>query len=389
MPSALIRLDGARRILLVKPSALGDVVHALPVAATLHRRYPNIPLDWLVEEEAEDIVRGHPALSGVVVSGRKRWLQQLRHPAEILATLREMRRFAAGLRRRRYDAVLDLQGLFKSALYVLGSGASVRVGFAEGREGAPWVLTHRVVAPPQPVHAVDRYLYLAAAVDATEPVREFHIYLSPDDLAVGRFHLAACRVPPGCPRVVLHPSARWRTKLWEVSRWRELATALLGEGIGVILTGSREDEEIAESIVAGMNPPPVSLVGRLTLKQLVAVLRDVDLMITVDSGPMHIATALGTPVVALFGPTDPLRTGPLGPARILRRELPCSPCLQRSCRIDDAYRCMRDLSVVEVLGAVHEYLGGQTGPDRKDPQFSQIRQIIPDRISEGKSVESA
>jgi ADP-heptose:LPS heptosyltransferase len=185
--------------------------------------------------------------------------------------------------------------------------------------------------------------------------------------------------------VVLHPSARWRTKLWEVARWRELATALLAEGIGVILTGSREDEEMAESIVAGMNPPPVSLVGRLTLKQLVAVLRDVDLMITVDSGPMHIATAVRTPVVALFGPTDPLRTGPLGPGRILRRELPCSPCLQRSCRINDTYRCMRDLSVVEVLGAVHEFLRGQTGPDRKDPQ---ITQIIPHGISEGKSAES-
>ena len=366
MPSVPIRLDGARRILLVKLSALGDVVHALPVAATLQRRYPNIALDWLVEEEAEDLVRGHPALSEVVVSGRKRWLRQLRHPAEIPATLGEMRRFAAGLRRRRYDVILDLQGLFKSALYVLASRAAVRVGFAKGREGAPWVLTHRVVAPPQPVHAVDRYLHLAAAVDATEPVREFHISLSPDDLAVAGFHLAACRVPPGCPRVVVHPSARWRTKLWEVSRWRELAAALLAEGITVILTGSREDEKIAEGIVAGMNPPPLSLVGRLTLKQLAAVLRDVDLMITVDSGPLHIAAAVGTPVVALFGPTDPLRTGPLGPGRILRRELPCSPCLQRRCRIDDTYRCMRDLGVAEVLSAVRDLLRAGTRPDQMD-----------------------
>ncbi|OGC01766.1 MAG: hypothetical protein A3G35_13550 [candidate division NC10 bacterium RIFCSPLOWO2_12_FULL_66_18] len=356
MSSVPIRLDGAQRILLVKPSALGDVIHTLPVAATLRRRYPNIRLDWLVEEEAADLVRGHPALSGVVVSGRRRWLRQFRNPVQIPRTLGEVGRFAVDLRRRRYDAVLDLQGLFKSALYVLATGASIRVGFAEGREGAPRVLTHRVVAPPQPVHAVDRYLALAAAVDATEPVREFHIALGPEDLAAARSHLAASRVPPGCPRVVLHPAARWRTKLWEVERWRELAASLLAEGMGVILTGSRQDEALAARIVNGLGPPPQSLVGRLTLKELVAVLRDVDLMITVDSGPMHIAAAVGTPVVALFGPTDPLRTGPLGPGTVLRRELPCSPCLRRRCRIADTYRCMRDLGVAEVLQASRELL---------------------------------
>lgn len=352
MSSLPIRLDGARRILLVKPSALGDVIHTLPVAATLRRRYPNIRLDWLVEEEAADLVRGHPALSGVVVSGRRRWLRQFQNPVQIPRTLGEVGRFAVDLRRRRYDAVLDLQGLFKSALYVLATGASIRVGFAEGREGAPRVLTHRVVAPPQPVHAVERYLALAAAVDATEPVREFHIALGPEDLAAARSRFAA--IPR--PRVVLHPAARWRTKLWEVERWRELTASLLAEGMGVILTGSRQDEALAARIVNGLNPPPQSLVGRLTLKELVAVLRDVELMITVDSGPMHIAAAVGTPVVALFGPTDPLRTGPLGPGTVLRRELSCSPCLRRRCQIADTYRCMRDLGVAEVLQASRELL---------------------------------
>jgi heptosyltransferase-1 len=373
-----IRLDGARRILLIKPSALGDVVHTLPVAATLHRRYPNVPLDWLVEEEAAEIVQGHPAVAGIVVSARKRWLRQLQRPGQIPLTLGEMRGLAAELRQRRYDAVLDLQGLFKSALYVMATGAPVRVGFAEGRECAPWVLTHRVVTPPQPVHAVNRYLTLASAVDATEPVHEFHISLSEEDIAAARTHLATCRVPPGCPRVVVHPTARWRTKLWEVVRWRELVAALLAEGVGVVLTGSREDEAIAEAICTGMNPRPVSLVGRLPLKHLVAVLQGVDLMITVDSGPMHIAAAVGTPIVALFGPTDPLRTGPWGPGRILRRELPCSPCLQRRCRIDDTYRCMRDLSVAEALGAVRSLLGSGAAPLRK-PQVGQSMATKPAR----------
>jgi lipopolysaccharide heptosyltransferase I len=350
-----VRLDGARRILLVKPSALGDVVHSLPVVATLHRRYPMVLLDWLVEEEAAPLVQGHPAVTEVVVSGRRRWLRRLRRPSEIRATLREMGTFLGALRRRRYDAVLDLQGLFKSALYLLATGAPIRVGLADGREGAPWVLTHRVPVPAQPVHAVDRYLALAAAVDAQEIVREFTIPIQPHDLTVAENLLAICPRP----RVVLHPAARWPTKLWEAKRWRRLAATLAAEGASVILTGSTADEAVAGEIAQGMQPPLRSLVGRLSLKQLAAVLQSVDLMVTVDSGPMHIAAAMETPVLALFGPTDPTRTGPLGPGGVLRQPLPCSPCLQRKCRISDTYRCMRDLEVEEVLRAAQQLLGAR------------------------------
>jgi lipopolysaccharide heptosyltransferase I len=384
MVSIPLRLEGARRILLIKPSALGDVVQALPVAATLKRRYPNTALDWLVEEEAADILGGHPALSGVIVSGRRRWLRQLRNPGNTLAILREFRDFNARLRERRYDVVVDLQGLLKSALYVLAAHAPIRVGFAEGREGAPWVLTHRVAAPPQPVHAVDRYLALAASMDATEAVREFQIVISDDDEALGRSLLDVSERP----RVVLHPVARWRTKLWEPTRWRDLAATLHHEGMRVILTGSREDQPLGAAITRGLDPPPLSLMGRLSLKQLAVVLREVDLAVTVDSGPMHIAAAVGTPVVALFGPTDPRRTGPLGSGKVLRRQLDCSPCLQRRCRIQDMYRCMRELSVPEAVEAVREVLGSRRGQDRMRPQSrleagSQMTQMFPTESSPG------
>ena len=352
MSSLPLRLDHARRILLIKPSALGDVIHALPVAATLHRRYPNAALDWLVEEESADIVRAHPAVAEVVVSGRRRWLRELRDPGRIPGVLREIRGFAGGLRSRGYDAALDLQGLLKSALYVLATRAPIRVGFAEGREGSIRVLTHRVVAPPQPVHAVDRYLALAAAVGAGEIVRQFQIAIPPEDRAAAQSHLSTCPRPS----VVLHPAARWVTKLWEVGRWRSLAASLLAQGFGVVLTGSREDEALSAAIATGLTPPPLSLAGKLTLKQLAAILEEVELMISVDSGPMHLAVAMGTPVVALFGPTDPLRTGPLGPSLVLRRPLECSPCLRRRCEIADTHRCMRELSVEEVLSAAQRML---------------------------------
>jgi ADP-heptose:LPS heptosyltransferase len=205
---------------------------------------------------------------------------------------------------------------------------------------------------------VERYLALAAAVDATEPVRAFPIPIAPPEVSIAQSLLAAAPRP----RIVLHPTARWRTKLWELDRWRALARTLLAGGVGVILTGSRDDDSVAAAILAGLDPAPLCLVGRLSLTQLTAVLQAVDLMITVDSGPMHIAAAVGTPVVALFGPTDPRRTGPLGPGRVLRRELPCSPCLQRRCQITDTYRCMRDLSVAEVLDAAHDLLRTRARP---------------------------
>jgi lipopolysaccharide heptosyltransferase I len=349
-----IRLDGARRILLVKPSALGDVVHTLPVVATLKRRYPHVPLDWLIEEEAAPLVEGHPAVAAFVVSGRRRWQRQVWHPRQIPATLREIRTFVGEVRRPGYDVVLDLQGLLKSALYVLAAGASVRVGLADGREGASWALTHRVPVPPQPVHAVERYLALAAAVDARDTVRDFTIPLDAGDLEAARTLLAD--VPR--PRVVLHPAARWDTKLWEVERWRAVAGSLGAEGAGVLLTGSRADAPMARAICEGLQPAPRSLVGQLSLKHLAAVLRGVDLMITVDSGPMHIAAALGTRVVALFGPTDPARTGPVGGGRVLRQPIPCSPCLERRCRIADTRRCMRDLAAGDVLVAARDLLAG-------------------------------
>ena len=156
--------------------------------------------------------------------------------------------------------------------------------------------------------------------------------------------------------MVLHPAARWRTKLWETGRWRALAAALLAEGAGVLLTGGDADGALAAEIGAGLDPAPLSLVGRLSLKELAAVLGGSDLMVSVDSGPMHMAAAMGTPVVALFGPTDPRRTGPLGAGSVLQRPLPCSPCLQRRCRIADVHRCMRDLGVAEVLTAVRALL---------------------------------
>jgi heptosyltransferase I len=355
-PDRPLRLDAARRVLLVKPSALGDVVHALPVLATLHARYPNIAFDWLVEEEAAGIVLGHPALADAVVSGRRRWLRMLR-TGEAGAAAKEAREFVRRLRARRYDVVCDLQGLLKSALYVVSSGAPVRVGLNDAREGARFPMTHVVPTPPQPVHAVDRYLALAAALDAPDARREFTI-------AVGAgAESRAERLLLGLPtiRVGVHPFARWDTKLWTADRWRAVIEALAARGYGVVVTGGPQEAVAAAGLADGL-PAVRSLAGELSVKELAAVLARMALLVTLDSGPMHVAGAMGTPVVAVFGPTDPRRTGPIGPATILRRELSCSPCLSRTCQIAETGRCMQEISAAAVLEAVQGWLeGGRAG----------------------------
>jgi lipopolysaccharide heptosyltransferase I len=364
-----IRLDGCRRLLLVKPSALGDVVHTLPVVATLKRRYPDLALDWLVEEEASAIVAGHPAVARVLVSGRRRWLRDVRHPGRLPGALREFRAFFRELHKARYDVVLDLQGLLKSALYTLAAGAPIRVGFAEGREGAPRVLTHRVVAPAQPVHAVRRYLALAAALDASEPVWDFTIPIRAEDRTEAEAALAGLPAP----RVVLHPGARWPTKCWEPPAWRQLAASLAADGAGLVITGGPEDAPLAEAIAAVAPGRARSVAGRLPLKALAALLARVDLVVTVDSGPMHIAAAARAPIVALFGPTDPRRTGPFGPATVLRRELTCSPCLKRQCAIREERQCMRALSAAEVLAAARAALAAPRGRNELEWPMTESR----------------
>ncbi len=344
-----IALDACRRVLLVKPSALGDVVHTLPVVATLHARYPQLTLDWLVEEEAAPLVQGHPAIAETVVSRRRQWLKTLRSGGAMSA-LSAMTSFARALRARRYDAVLDLQGLLKSAAYVVAAGAPLRVGLADAREGAGLVYTHRVPVPPQPVHAVERYLALAAAVDATTAIRDFTIPVAEADRAAADAQMVGLRRP----LAVLHPATRWPTKLWPVDRWAALAATLTNEGWGVLVTGSPADVPLTATISGQVGAQCRSVAGKLTLKELAAVLGLADIMVTVDSGPMHMGAAVGTPVVALFGPTDPARTGPLGVHRIVRAPLPCVPCLSRTCQIEDTHACMRALDIDVVLAAVRE-----------------------------------
>jgi len=368
-------------ILIVKLSAIGDVIHTLPSLAALRRCHPDADITWVVEEAAADLLTENPALNRMIVSGRKRWIKELRR-GKIAAPLREMLSFFREIRRRPYDLVIDFHGLLKSAAIVLISGGKRKLGYDSLQELSGLFYNEKI---PEQMgkHAVDRYLdfvrYLAQGregrdADCLKAPPEFNITIGEAEQrrveALFNEHAALLTAGDGCGDhriesggrrkpgrrfVAVNPVAFWETKLWEEEKFAELCDRIHRElGIGVILTGGAADP--LDRIRALMTTEAVNLGGRTTLRELACLFGQAALVITTDSGPMHLAAAVGTPVIALFGPTDPARTGPYGAGhRVIRQGLDCMPCFRKNCETRD---CMRGIAVEEVFTATKEMLAG-------------------------------
>ena len=318
------------KILLVKLSALGDVVQSLPVLAALKEAGHEV--HWIVEEPAAELLQDHPLLDRLFVSKRRIWLSRL--PRQIRRVAREIRDFVQSLRQEEYDLVLDLQGLLKSACWVGLARARVKMGFANHREGS----THfyNFLLPPYDPdwHAVWRYLSPLALLGLKVETPSFVLPPLPENLP------RRLKLPQ--PYVVLIPCTRWPTKLWEEASWATLSGLLWEKGLFPVFVGSKADQSYIGRIFAFSATRGRSLCGQLSLLELAALLKQAHLVVSVDTGPMHLAAAVGSRVVALFGPTAPWRTGPFGTQHLIfRAGLPCSPCFQRTC---STRLCMRKIS---------------------------------------------
>ena len=324
------------RVLIIKPSAIGDVVHALPVLNLLRRRWPSAHASWLVTPACAGLIEGHPQLDEVIPFDRKRFGRAWRNPAAAAA----LAAFHRDLRRRRFDLVIDLQGLFRSGWLGFSTGSPVRVGTSTDREFGWAFHTHIAPVGGRDRHAVDRYLSLAEHLGlGTGPV-EFVFATDDADRA------AVAPLLPAEPFAVLVPTTNWATKRWPAERLAGLVRPL-------------RDRFGLASVVAGVPGSPViagavDLSGKTTLRQLVAVIERASLVVAPDTGPMHVAAALNRPLVTMFGPTDPARTGPYGrPDSVVRLDIPCSPCLSRRCVHQT---CLRSLQIEPVLAKAAEQL---------------------------------
>lgn len=335
-----------RRILIIKPSALGDVVHTLPVLNLLRRRWPEAHIAWLISPVFAGLVEGHPQLDQVIRFDRRRYARAWRS----LLVASDLLDFVLELRRQSFDLVIDLQGLFRSGWLTASTQAPCRVGFARARELAPLFYTHRIETGPIEQHAVDRYLRICRALGCgSEPV-EFRFHVTDEDQS------AVDRMLSGLgPFAVLLPGTNWPTKRWPVENYAALVGPLRERlGLTTVTAGGPDAVELA-----GRIPADRDLTGKTSLPQLVALLNRADLVIANDSGPMHIASALNRPLVSIFGPTNPVRTGPYRRLQtVVRLELPCSPCYSRRCRHTS---CMNWLKVEPVLEAAEAALNATPG----------------------------
>ena len=302
------------RIALIKLSSLGDVVHALPVAATLRARVPDAHVTWIVERRESALLRDHPALDALVAVDTRGWRRArgLRDLANVVGAVRQMRR---RLRAAAFDVALDLQGLLKSGVLAAATRAPLRIGFSARRCREPLnaLFTNRHVEPPAAArHVVDQHLALLEPLSVTEPVREFRLPREPAAEARADQFLAACGLREGGRLVILNPGAGRADKRWPEDRFRLLAERL-GEdaGVFVLVVWGPGEEASARHIAPGgahraVCGPPTDL------DELVAFLRRASVLVAADTGPLHLAAALGTPCVGLYGPTSTVRNGPYG-----------------------------------------------------------------------------
>jgi len=313
----------AERIALIKLSSVGDVVHALPVAATLKAARPATRLTWIVERREAAVLHEHPALDEVIVVDTRGW-RKARAPRDLLAMARDVGAVRRRLRAARIDIAIDLQGLIKSGLVTAATGAARRIGFDRqfGREPAAALFTNESVIPPVERHVVEQYLALLRPLGITEPTLEFSLPIVAGAEAHVEEWLAGAGLKPRERLVVLNPGAGRADKRWPVRRFAELAARLArDDGANVVVAWGPGEEGAAGAIVAGTGSgiPRALMAPPTDLHELIALLRRASVMVAADTGPLHLAAALGTPCVGLYGPTTPERNGPYGPGhRVLR-----------------------------------------------------------------------
>jgi len=336
-------------ILIIKLSAIGDVIHTLPSLRALKKQFPDSRITWVVETAAADILKGNPDLDRVIISNRKAWIKDLKNFNHISNSISESAAFIRKIRDRKYDVIIDFHGLFKSAVLAFLAKGERKLGFDSMQELSGLFYTEKI-AEDMGKHAVDRYLdfprYLGCNIE--EP--EFNIHTDLENQQRISSLLLANNISESDLLIAVSPQALWETKLWDNAKFGQLCDRISADlGGKVIFTGHGAAEIISE-IRTRMKEPSINLEGMTTLRELAVLYRRVALLVTTDSGPMHLAAAVKTPVVAIFGPTSPARTGPYGANHtVIQKGLSCSPCYLKHC---ETKNCMKEISVEEVFEVV-------------------------------------
>lgn len=345
------------RVLIVKSSALGDILHALPVLDYLHQAVPGIEVDWVVEEQFREILEGNPLISKVHTVRTKVWRK---HPLA-RATHREIGALKQALRERNYDLVFDIQGNLKSGLVCWLTGVADRIGFErEGLQESANLLftTRQVPLRPRDRHITDQYLRVVSVPFGRDfNGMELHtdIPTAPADDAAAEVLLST--LSDGLV-FLFHCGTTWQTKLWHDAGWIGLGRAVLDKfpDSSVLLSWGNETEKSTAIRIAAAVGSRARLLDRYSLKGFTALLKKVDLVIGGDTGPIHIAAAVNTPTVSFYRASDGRRSGPRGDRHVVvQSPLHCTACFRTSC--DRDAECRQSITVEALMQGIERLVG--------------------------------
>ena len=347
------------KILILRLSAVGDVIRTLPSVKALKEHYPSSFIAWIVEEPSQGLLESQPEVDEVILFPRRRWTRGMKSLTKMWRTIGEMWKFTIALRRRRFDVVLDFHGILKSGLLSFLSGSAKRVGYdrTSTKEGNFLFSNVKVKLPKQRISRFQRNLSLLRGMGLELEELKYHLHIPPEDREYVESFFNTSPRSFERPLIAIHPgsSAKALFKRWRPDEYAQLADRLVGElSASVVFTWGDGELEWVEGIRKEMREP--SLLGPKTesLTQLGEVYRHCDLYIGGDTGPMHIASLVGIPAVVIYGPTDPIENEPFGKHIKVRKEVGCNPCHQYSCK---ELACIKAISADEVFQATKEILG--------------------------------
>lgn len=355
------------KMLIIKPSSLGDIIHTLPFLKAVKDSFPDARIDWLISRNLKGLIENNPLINEVMVFDKDSW----KNIKNLPGTINEMSLLRKILKSKKYDIAVDLQGLLRSGIITYYTPAGTKIGFADAREGSRFFYNRKIPVNGA-VHAVDKSLEIARAIGAKTGKVKFPLTI--DEVSRDRVKKLINNLNE---YVVVIPSARWITKIWPAEYFAALIRKIK---LPCVITGGKGDREIAQKIIEIVqktdNPPEsplklrgergvtepgthiFNLAGKTDLKELVALIAGARAVVSNDTGPMHVAAAFNKPLVALFGPTDPVKTGPYGwqknkNFRVIKSGVSCRPCFKKKC---GNFICMDNISVDEVFEAIKEYL---------------------------------
>lgn len=346
-----------QKILIIKLSSLGDVIHSLPSLRTLRKSFPDAHIAWMVEEKCKDLLFDNPDLDELIVVRIRHWRQNwnLQNWHEFSACLRQ-------LRRAHFDVVLDLQGLIKTGVIAFLSGAPQRIGFHEDdcrERWNTWFSNQKVPYIGKQVHVIDKNLRMVKALGANIETKEFPLVIPAAAEAKIQADLEAQPEMTARPLVAIHQGVGFETKRWELARFAQLGDRLASElGCNVVLSYGPGEEERIETLSAMMKHKHWISPAQ-SMHQSMALYKRLSLFVGCDTGPLHLSACLGIPTVAIFGSTDPEYSRPQqGNHEVVVKILHCSFCHKRKCPTQN--ECMDQVTVADVFGAAQRILSPVT-----------------------------